>query len=69
MFETFNVLAMYVAIQVVLSLYVLGRITGTVMDSGNSVSHTVPIYESYALPHAILHLDLTSKDQTEYLMK
>merc|ERR1719365_73385 len=69
MFETFSTPAMYVSIQAVLSLYASGRTTGIVFDSGDGVSHTVPIYEGYCLPHAVERLDMAGHDITENLQK
>ena len=69
MFESLNMPAMYVPTPAVLSMYASGRLTGIAVDSGESVSHTVPVYEGYALHHAILKLDIGGRDLTDYLMK
>ncbi len=69
MFETFGVPGLYIAIQAVLSLYSAGKFTGIVCDSGDGVTHFVPIFDGYALPHSILRVNLAGRDLTDYLVK
>lgn len=69
MFEDHDVPALFIQIQAVLSLYAAGRTTGIVVDSGDGVTHTVPIYEGYQIPHAIKKMLLAGRDMTEWMQK
>lgn len=67
MFEAFNVPALYMSIQAVLSLYASGRTTGVVLDSGDGVSHAVPVFEGFAIPNSIRRIDVAGRDVTEQM--
>ena len=69
MFETFNCPATFIVIQSVLSLYAAGRTTGLVLDSGDDVTHIVPVYEGYPIPHAVESVGLAGRDVTDSLMR
>ncbi|ORX36794.1 actin family [Kockovaella imperatae] len=66
-FETFNVPAFFTSVQAVLSLYSSGRTTGIVLDSGDGVTHAVPVFEGFSMPHAIQRIDLAGRDVTDHL--
>ena len=69
MFETFRVEGLYVAIQAVLSLYSNGRTTGLVCDSGDGVTHTVPVYEGFQIPHAVCKNFIAGRAITDHMIK
>jgi len=69
MFEKFGVPGLYIAVQAVLSLYATGRTTGVVMDSGDGVTHVVPIYDGVCFEDAIVRIDVAGRDLTRYLLK
>ena len=67
MFEKFDVPKFYIGVQAVLALYASGRTTGLVLDSGDGVTHTVPIYEGFAITHAIMRQSMAGRDLTAYM--
>lgn len=69
MFETFQVPAFNVANQCRLSMYACGRSRGFVMESGDGVTHTLPIYDGHAISHGIQRVDLAGRDLTNFLSK
>jgi actin len=69
MFETFQVQGLYVAIQAVLSLYSNGRTTGMVCDSGDGVTHCVPVYEGFQIPHAVKKNYIAGRTITDHMAK
>jgi actin-related protein len=69
MFEVFNAPTTYIVIQEILSLYTSDRTTRVVLDSGDGVSHIVPIYEGYTLPHTIHRIDLAGRDLTNVMSR
>lgn len=40
---------------------------GVVFDSGDGVSHSVPVFEGYCLPHAVQRFTLAGHDVTMHL--
>ena len=69
MFEKFNVPCFYISQSAVSSLYASGKTTGVVIDAGDAVTHTVPIFEGFAIPSAIQRFNLAGQNVTQYLQE
>ena len=69
MFETFQVKNVYVALQAVMSLYAAGRTTGLVCDAGDGVSHTIPVFEGFSIPHAVEKMEIAGRVLTDWMQK
>merc|ERR1719478_2107237 len=69
MFETFSVPMLNISIQGVLALLGQGRTTGLVLDSGEGVTTTIPIFDGFGLIHHINRLDLAGRELNTLLAK
>ena len=69
MFEKYQFEAAHMSIQAMLVLYAQGLLTGVVVDSGDGVTHVVPVFEGFVPGHLIRRLDVAGRHITTYLSK
>jgi len=69
MFDKYNFRGDYVAIQAILSLYAQAITSGVVVDSGDGVTHIVPVYEGYSLEAQTRRIDVAGRDVTRNLIR
>ncbi|XP_052079156.1 actin-related protein 3 isoform X2 [Mytilus californianus] len=77
MFESFNVPGLYIAVQAVLALAAswtsrqVGErtLTGTVIDSGDGVTHVIPVAEGYVIGSCIKHIPIAGRDITYFIQQ
>jgi len=81
MFETFNVKGLHIGVQAVLALYSNWEnadpgskqkqvgLTGTVCDSGDGVTHVIPVCDGYVIGSCIKHIPLAGRDITKFTMQ
>lgn len=66
-FDTLNVPNFFIVNQAVLSLYATGRTSGITVNCGSNQTFSVPIYEGYSLPHAVMNMDISGDHLSSYL--
>jgi actin-related protein 3 len=77
MFETFNVPGLYIAVQAVLALAaswtatakMVRTLTGTVIDSGDGVTHVIPVSDGYVIGSCIKHIPIAGRDITTFVQQ
>lgn len=69
MFEKFSFQGFNVTIQAMLTLYAQGLLTGVVVDSGDGVTHVVPVFDGFVPSNLIKRLNVAGRHITSYLIK
>jgi actin-related protein 2 len=69
MFESFGFKEIRIDVQAVLTLYGMGHQTGMVVDSGDGVTHCIPVFEGLVLPNTIRRMNIAGRHLTDYLIK
>jgi actin-related protein 2 len=68
-FENYGFKGVYVAIQAILTLYAQALLSGVVVDSGDGVTHIVPVFEGYSLEAQTRRIDVAGRDVTRNLIR
>lgn len=68
MFEHFKVKSLAVMNTAALSMYSTGKVSGLIVECGEGISYTVPVFEGYALPHAQIKMEVAGQDITKQLI-
>ena len=69
MFELYGFGHCNVSIQAMLTLYAQGLLTGCVVDTGDGVTHVVPVFDGFVPQNLIRRLDVAGRHVTRYLIK
>ena len=69
MFEQYGFSGVQVSLQATLVLYAQGLYSGVVLDSGDGVTHMVPVYDGVTPDNLIARLNVAGRHMTEYLIK
>jgi actin-related protein 3 len=77
MFESFNVPGLYIAVQAVLALAASWQsrevnersLTGLVIDSGDGVTHCIPVADGYVIGSCIKHIPIAGRDITYFIQQ
>ncbi|KAJ3195031.1 Actin- protein 3 [Irineochytrium annulatum] len=76
-FESFGIKGLYIGVQAVLALAASWTsskmadrtLTGTVIDSGDGVTHVIPVAEGYVIGSSIKHIPIAGRDITYFVQQ